>query len=109
MPKGKPSRAQYNLQLFVKYFPDHEDKKQSQSSVVHSHWSRNVEARLSLVEECRGLALIGRELHSDAPPALLCHKEPARASKDFGTQRPNGSLLAPRFHALEGPIGALMP
>ena len=33
---------------------------------------------LSLVEECRGLALIGRELHSVATPALLCHKEPAR-------------------------------
>ena len=36
---------------------------------------------LSLVEESRGLALIGRELHSVATPALLCHKEPARASK----------------------------
>ena len=36
---------------------------------------------LSLVEECRGSSLIGREDHSDAPPALLCHKEPARASK----------------------------
>ena len=36
---------------------------------------------LSLVQECRGSALIGREDHSDAPPALLCHKEPARASK----------------------------
>ena len=32
---------------------------------------------LSLVEECRGLALIGRELHSVATPALLCHKEPS--------------------------------
>ena len=32
---------------------------------------------LSLVQECRGLALIGRELHSVAMPALLCHKEPA--------------------------------
>ena len=31
---------------------------------------------LSLVEECRGLALISREVHSVAPPALLCHKEP---------------------------------
>ena len=31
--------------------------------VVHSHWSRNVEAWLSLVE-------------SNAPSALLCHKEP---------------------------------
>ena len=36
---------------------------------------------LSLVEECRGSALIGREDHSVATPALLCHKEPARASK----------------------------
>ena len=35
------------------------------TSLVHSHWSRNVEARLSLVE-------------SNAAPALLCHKEPAR-------------------------------
>ena len=35
---------------------------------------------LSLVEECRGLTLIGREVHSVAPPALLGHKEPARAS-----------------------------
>ena len=44
---------------------------------------------LSLVEECRGSALIGRELHSVALPALLCHKEPARASKapSRGTQR----------------------
>ena len=36
---------------------------------------------LSLVEECRGSTLIGREDHSVATPALLCHKEPARASK----------------------------
>ena len=33
-------------------------------SVVHSHWSRNVEACLSLVE-------------SNAAPPLLCNKEPA--------------------------------
>ena len=32
---------------------------------------------LLLVEECRGSALIGRELHSVAAPALLCHKESA--------------------------------
>ena len=32
---------------------------------------------LSLVEDCRGSALIGQEDHSVAPPALLCHKEPA--------------------------------
>ena len=46
---------------------------------------------LSLVELLHYCALIGRELHalkgpiigalSDATPALLCHKEPARASK----------------------------
>ena len=42
---------------------------------------------LSLVEECRGSTFIGRELHSVAPPALLCHKEPARSK-----QRPVGSL-----------------
>ena len=34
-------------------------------------------APLSLVEIQRGSALIGRELHSGATPALLCHKEPA--------------------------------
>ena len=37
-------------------------------SVVHSHWSRNVEARLSLVERFRVLLA----------PVILCHKEPAR-------------------------------
>ena len=36
---------------------------------------------LSLVEECRGSALIGGEVQSVATPALLCHKEPAWASK----------------------------
>ena len=40
-------------------------------SLLHSHWSRNVEARLSLVES----------LPSDACASSLCHKEPARASK----------------------------
>ena len=39
--------------------------------VVHSHWSRNVQAWLSLVESFRVLLA----------PAVLCHKEPARASK----------------------------
>ena len=36
---------------------------------------------LLLIEDQGGLTLIGREVHSVAPPALLCHKEPARASK----------------------------
>ena len=36
---------------------------------------------LSLVVECRGLTLIGREVHSVATPALFCHKEPAQAYK----------------------------
>ena len=39
--------------------------------LVHSHWSRNVEARLSLVESFKVLLAL----------AVLCHKEPARASK----------------------------
>ena len=33
---------------------------------------------LSLVEECRGLTLIGRKDHSVATQTLLCHKEPTR-------------------------------
>ena len=37
---------------------------------------------LSLVDEYRGLALIGREVHSDAPPALLCHKEPGQGMQN---------------------------
>ena len=40
-------------------------------------------ALLSLVQLLLYCALIGRELHSDATPALLCHKEPAQ-----GTQSP---------------------
>ena len=39
---------------------------------------------LSLVEECRGSALIGRELHNVAPPALLCHKEPCMVASMHG-------------------------
>ena len=40
-------------------------------TLLASHWLRNVEARLSLVESFRVLLA----------PAVLCHKEPARASK----------------------------
>ena len=36
-----------------------------------------------LVEECRGLALIGRELHSVATPALLCNKEPSQGTQSL--------------------------
>ena len=36
----------------------------------------NIFPVFSLVEKCRGLAFIGREDHSVAPPWLLCHKEP---------------------------------
>ena len=42
---------------------------------------RDSQALLSLVQLRLYCALIGRDLHSDATPALLCHKEPARASK----------------------------
>ena len=41
-------------------------------SVVHSYWSRNVEARLSLVESFRVLLA----------PAVLCHREPARSKQN---------------------------
>ena len=37
----------------------------SEVSVLHSHWSRSNEARLSLVESCRVMLA----------PAILCHKE----------------------------------
>ena len=40
--------------------------------------NRNV---LSLVQLLYYCALIGRELHSDATPAFLCHKEPAKDKK----------------------------
>ena len=39
----------------------------STASLLHSD--------CSLVEECRGSTLIGREVHSDAAPALLYHKD----------------------------------
>ena len=51
---------------------------------ISSRWSTIVTGEgkqpgpLSLVEECRGLALIGREVHGVATEGLLCHKEPAR-------------------------------
>ena len=40
--------------------------------VLHSHWSRSNEARRSLVESFSVLLA----------PSVLCHKEPARASKN---------------------------
>ena len=59
---------------------------------------------LSLVEESRGLALIGREVHGVAPPALLCHKEPAHRIQSplLGALERKipplgGILLAPRW------------
>ena len=61
---------------------------------------------LSLVQECRASALIGRELHSVATPALLCHKEPARASKAYFVC-PSLVLYGIRiggFHAQKGSI-----
>ena len=60
-------------------------------SLVHSHWSRNVEARLSLVES---FIVLLRQL-SYAIKNQLGHPKPP--TRGFGTQRPNGSLLAPRW------------
>ena len=59
-------------------------KSPGSNSLVHSHWSRNVEARLSLVE-------------SNAAPALFCHKEPARRNTP---PLLGGILLAPRWFFL---------
>ena len=61
------------------------------NSVLHSHWSRNVEARLSLVES---FIVLLRQL-SYAIKNQLGHPKPP--TRGFGTQRPNGSLLAPRW------------
>ena len=43
-------------------------------SLVHSHWSRNVKAWLSLFESFIEL----KYFYGVATPALVCHKEPAR-------------------------------
>ena len=42
---------------------------------------------LSLVQECRSFAIIGREDHTVAP-ALLCHKEPVPIIGPFSTRKP---------------------
>ena len=59
--------------------------------MVQSHWSRNVEAVLSLVE--RFIVLL-RQL-SYAIKNQLGHPKPP--TRGFGTQRPNWSLLALRW------------
>ena len=69
----------------------------------------------SLVEECRGLTLIGREVHSVAPPALLiCHNEPAWAKTQWVFACSSLVLYGIKgivgFHARKGSIiGAPMP
>ena len=57
------------------------------SSVVHSHWSRNVEAWLSLVES---FIVLLRQLYY-AIKNQLGHPKPH--TRGFGTQRPNGELV----------------
>ena len=69
----------------------HSTSTSLQGSVVHSHWSRNVEARLSLVES---FIVMLRQL-SYAIKNQLGHPKPP--TRGFGTQRHNGSLLAPRW------------
>ena len=67
------------------------DQPQRPPDVRHGsvRGERYIQPLLSLVELLHYCALIGRELHSDASPALLCHKEPAQ-----GTQSPLlGSFL----------------
>ena len=64
------------------------------SSVLHSHWSRSNEDPLSLVERI----IVLKYFHGVATQAILCHKEPARASKTptraFGTQKEQRVFLA---------------
>ena len=53
--------------------------------------------------------LIGRELHSDATPALLCHKEPAQGTQSplLGAFLPFAGSLWHKdkwLHARKGPI-----
>ena len=77
--------------------------------VEHSHWSRNVQAWLSLVETFKML----KYFHSVATPALLCHKEPARRIQSPLLGTPRWFFMAQGtggFHARKGPIiNALMP
>ena len=63
-----------------------EGEEWGQTSLLHSHWSRNVKARLSLVESFIVLMM----------PALLCHKEPARRIQS-ALWNAQYILLAPRW------------
>ena len=58
-------------------------------SLVHSHWSRNVEAWLSLVESF----IMLKYFHGIAMTALLCHKEPAQGMKNAPDI---GGILCPK-------------
>ena len=67
--EGQPV-VDYDLLAAIAELAPGEDHE-LQASVLHSHWSRFNEARLSLVESF--IVLLA--------PAVVCHKEPARASK----------------------------
>ena len=67
--QGRPSQLLRGLHLQVLQGFLQEVK----FSILHSHWSRTKDVLLSFVEM----------VHNAAPPALLCHKEPAQ-----GTQSP---------------------
>ena len=55
------------------------------TSLLHSHWSRSNQARLSLVQSFSMLT------------AILCHKEPAQASEDLGALKRKKNKFIPCF------------
>ena len=73
----KCDHCQYNYA----YNPGQARSTRRAQQQLNCHMNEEQCPPLSLVQECPGLALIGREDHSVAMPALICHKEPAGASK----------------------------
>ena len=75
------------------------------SVIAEMRWGEGeIYPGFSLVELLHYCSLIGGELHSDATPALLCHKEPARRIQSplLGALERKipplgGILLAPRW------------
>ena len=85
----------------------------SRRDIQHFHWSSSYIAALSLVESFRLLkyfhALKGHIIGalSDATPAVLCHKEPAKIPPTRGISCSSLVLYGIRivgFHARKGPI-----
>ena len=72
------------------------------NSLVHSHWSRNVEAGLSLVRASKCWNIFTVLLHT--PPALLCHKEPAHVQGMQNTPNGRYPFVGSLWHYCNGGI-----